>query len=96
MLGRWKGVDLPEHSDITGVGMLADGSVYVSAQGPSAEQPRQIGFLGIYSLDKRSGEWKPFSLFDESGKKRATMIYGAEGDKFLIRSGPSGFSWIRP
>jgi hypothetical protein len=96
IIGRWEGVNMPDHSDITGVGMLADGSLYVSAQGPSAEHPRQIGFLGVYSLDKQSGEWKPFNVFDESGKKRSTMIYGADGDTFLVRSGPSAFTWIRP
>jgi hypothetical protein len=96
VIGRWKGVDLTDHSDITGVALLSDQSVYVTAQGPSVEQPRQIGFLGVYTLDRQSGEWKPFNLFDESGTKRAAMIYGADGDKFLIQSGGSRFTWIRP
>jgi hypothetical protein len=96
VIGRWKGVNLPDHSDITGVGLLSDQSVYVTAQGPSAVHPRQIGFLGIFSLDKQSGEWKPFNLLNESGKKRPAMIYGADGDRFLIQTGPSTFTWIRP
>jgi len=77
------------------------GSLKVEPPWPAPQAARGMpthGFLGVYTLDRQSEEWKPLhsiSLMSQ-GRNAPLMIYGADGDKFLIQSGGSRFTWIRP
>ena len=96
VLGRWKGLELPGHFDVIGVGLLSDQSLYVSAQFASDPTKGNIDTVRIFSLDKQTGIWRPFASTNELESKRAAVIYGADGGKFLVRSGRSSFTWIQP
>ena len=96
ILGCWKGVEFPGHFDVIGVGLLSDQSLYVSAQFESDPAKRTIDTVRIFSLDKQTGMWKPLRSTRELESKMADTIYGADGNKLLVRSGRSSFTWIQP
>jgi hypothetical protein len=86
VLGRWKGVDIPEHDFATGAALLPSG-VYVSAQYHTT--PR-TPVSHIFKLNKESGTW---NIIDH--EPQFPEILGIDGDQ-IVTWGPSRtLRWAR-
>jgi hypothetical protein len=90
ILGRWKGADIGADFRITGVGIAADESVYLTVV------PRSKGSrTTFYTLDKQPGAWLPVDSAQALGSGQLGYILGTDRDLLVLRAAP-GLVWTRP
>jgi hypothetical protein len=87
VLGRWKGVDVPEHDHVTGAALLRNGDVYVTAQYHTTPRTEMIH---NYKLDKQTGKW---NIVGED--PRSPAILGADGDQIVTWGPYRTLRWLR-
>jgi hypothetical protein len=87
VLGRWKGVDIPEEDHATGAALLPNGAVYVSVQYHTTPRTE---VLHIHKLDKQSGKWNIVGQ-----DRRTPPILGVDGDQIVTWAPYPGLRWTR-
>jgi hypothetical protein len=88
VLGRWKGMELPEYDFATGAALLPNGHVYVSVQYHTS--PRTEVLLQVFKLDKQSGRW---SIVDQNPDTHD--ILGVDGDQVVMWGPRRSLRWMR-
>ena len=86
VLGRWKGVEVPDGDFATGAALLPNGGVYLSVQYHTSPRTE---VSHIFKLNKQSGMW---SIIDQNPHTPA--ILGIDGDQIVTYGPNRSLQWM--